>query len=320
VLGVAAAEALLGFRTLLGSGALAAQISAAQAQQVAGARAETALAEANRLMDAGQFDRAAAVLSGLVSEQPGSAAGHRMLAYSYLRLDDPKRSLAEYTRAAAIERPSAVDLQNVAKDYVLLGDTASAAHWLTVSLEENARDPESWYSLGRVRYTEQHFQEAAECFRRSLALLPRSVKAENNLGLALEGLNRTDEAVAAYRQAILWQEGEAHPSEQPLLNLGTVLVHQGSLDEARRLLKQAAAIAPLDPRVHEQLGHLYLQMPKLAEAQAEFEEAVRLEPKNAALHFLLGKVYRQQGRAEKAKAEFEESARLSGERATPERF
>jgi Tfp pilus assembly protein PilF len=305
-------------RAAFASAALFAQLPAAP--QPAAGIADAPLAEARRLMDAGQFERAAAVLSGFVAEEPKSAAAHRMLAYSYLRLDDPKRSLEEYTRAAAIERPGAVDLQNVAKDYVLLDDMASAGHWLTVALQMDDRDPESWYSLGRVRYTEQHFQEAAECFERSLALAPRSVKAENNLGLALEGLNRTDEAVAAYRQAILWQKDEAHPSEQPLLNLGIVLVHQGRLEEARKLLTQAAAIAPRDPRIHEQLGHLYLQMPRLAEAQAEFEAALALEPKSAALHFLLGKVYRQQGEEQKAKLEFAESARLSGERSTPERF
>lgn len=284
------------------------------------AASDALLAEAQRWVDAGQFDRAVQALSGFLAEQPDSAAAHRLLAYSYLRLNDPKRSLAEYTRAAAVERPSAIDLQNVAKDYVLLGDTASAGHWLQVSIGMDDRDPETWYSLGRVRYTEQHFQEAVACFQHSLALLPHSVKAENNLGLAYEGLNRTDDAVAAYRQAIAWQQDQPHPSEQPLLNLGIVWVHQGRLDEARKLLTEAATIAPRDPRIHEQLGHLYLQMPLLAEARREFEEAIALEPKNPALHFLLGKVYHQQGEEQKAKAEFAVSAALSGDRSTPERF
>jgi len=292
----------------------------AAAPQPSAAAADAPIREAGRLMDAGQFDRAAELLSGFVTQHADSAAAHQMLAYSYLRLDDPKRSLEEYTRAAAIAHPSAIDLQNVAKDYVLLGDMEKAGRWLTVSLQMNDRDPESWYSLGRIRYTEQHFEEAAECFERSLALAPRSVKAENNLGLALEGLNRTGDAVAAYRKAIVWQQDEAHPSEQPLLNLGIILVHQGKLEEARKLLTEAVAIAPRDPRIHEQLGHLYLQMPLLAGAQTEFEEAIALEPKNAALHFLLGKVYRQQGQEQKAKAEFAEAARLSGEHSTPDKF
>jgi Flp pilus assembly protein TadD len=303
---------------LFASVALSAQLPPAPLPSAAAS--DAALSAAQRLMDAGQFDRAAAMLSDFVVAQPKSAVAHQMLGYLYLRLDDPRRSLEEYTRAAAIASPSAVDLQNVAKDYVLLGDTASAGHWLTVSLQRNDRDPETWYSLGRIRYTEQHFQEAADCFQRSLALLPRSVKAENNLGLSYEGLNRTDDAVAAYRQAIAWQQDQPHRSEQPLLNLGIILVHQGKLEEARKLLTEAVALAPHDPRIHEQLGHLYLQIPMLAEAQLQFEEAIRLEPKNPALHFLLGKVYHQQGQEQKAKAEFAASATLSGDHSTPDKF
>ena len=307
-------------RWLVLSGALCAaaslrgQIPAAPQPQSA-----VSLENVRKLIDAGEFKQAATMLTGFVQTEPKSAPAHEMLGYSYLRLDDPKRSLEEYTRAAAIERPSAVDLQNVAKDYVLLGDTASAEHWMMVSVKLDDKDPEGWYGLGRIRYTLQRFQEAADCFQRSLLLLPKSVKAENNLGLAYEGLNRTDDAIAAYRQAIAWQKNDPHPSEQPLLNLGIILLHEEKLEEARGLLTQAVAIAPGDSLIREQLGHLYLQMNRLPEAQQQLEAAVALEPKKSALHFLLGKVYHLQGQEQKAKAEFALSATLSGYHSTPEK-
>jgi Flp pilus assembly protein TadD len=96
--------------------------------QPQGITAQVPLQEAKGQMAAGDFKQAAALLNQLLATDPGSAAAHEMLAYSYLRLDDPQHSLLEYTKAAAIEHPSAVDLQNVAKDYVLLGDTTSAEH------------------------------------------------------------------------------------------------------------------------------------------------------------------------------------------------
>jgi Tfp pilus assembly protein PilF len=290
------------------------------APQPQGTAAQAPVADARKLMDAGDFKQASTVLSDFLRREPKSAAAHEMLAYSYLRLDDPRHSLEEYTRAATIERPSPVDMQNVAKDYVLLGDTASAEHWMLVSVQMNDKDPEGWYGLGRIRYTLQRFQEAADCFQRSLALLPRSVKAENNLWLAYEGLNRTDDAIAAYRQAIAWQKNDPHPSEQPLLNLGIILVHEEKLEEARGLLTQAVAIAPADSRIREQLGHLYLQRNELPQAQQQLEAAVALEPKKPALHFLLGKVYHLEGKEEKAKAEFGLSATLSGYHSTPENY
>jgi Flp pilus assembly protein TadD len=240
-----------------------------------------------------------------------------MLAYCMLRMDDPKDSLTEYTRAAAIQRPTSADLQNVAKDYALLNDLNDADHWMSLAVQMNQNDPEAWYGLGRIRYSQQRFQDAVNCFERALVLAPQSVKAENNLGLSYEGLNRTGDAITAYRNAIKWQQNDPRPSEQPLLNLGIVLLHQGKLPEAEHLLTQAATIAPRDPNIREQLGHLYLQLNQLGKAQEQFEQAIALNPQNPALHFLLGRVYRAEGEDQKAKAEFEHSTTLSGYHSTP---
>lgn len=302
---------------LCGAAGMGAQVIAV-APQPQGAAAGVPLQEARKLIDAGQYEQAATLLKGYLQTENGSAAAHELLAFSEMRLDDAKGSLEEYTRAAAIAHPSAVDLQNVAKDYVLLGDMKDAEHWAVVSLQMDDRDAEGWYVLGRIRFTLQRFQESVECFERSLALLPRSVKAENNLGLSYEGLNRTEDAIAAYRQAIAWQEGEEHPSEQPLLNLGIILVHEEKLAEAKEVLVKAVAIAPNDPRIREQLGHLYLDMKLLPEAEQQLEAAIGLQPKKSALHFLLGKVYHLEGQEAKAKEEFGLSASLSGYHATPE--
>jgi Tfp pilus assembly protein PilF len=271
-----------------------------------------------KLIDAGKFKQAAAELDSFVKIDQNSAKAHAMLAYCMLRMDDPKGSLAEYTKSAALARPDSADLQNVAKDYALLNDIPDADHWMTLAVRMDPKNAEAWYGLGRIRYTQQRFKDAADCFERALVLDPRSIKAENNLGLSYEGLNRTDDATAAYRNAIKWQQGSEHPSEQPLLNLGIVLLHQGKLPEAEQLLTQAAAIAPGDPNIREQLGHLYLQTNDLAKAQSQFEQAIALNPKSPALHFLLGRVYRAEGEDEKAKAEFALSEALSGYRSTPE--
>ena len=276
------------------------------------------LQAAQKLMDDGQFKQAADALQLFLRNGQRSATAHSMLAYCMLRMDDPKDSLVEYTRSAAIERPSSADLQNVAKDYDLLGDLQDAEHWMALAAQMTPNDPEAWYGLGRIRYSQQRFQDAADCFQHTLVLDPHSVKAENNLGLSYEGLNRITDAVEAYRKAILWQQGSPHASEQPLLNLGIMLLHQGNVQEAEGLLTQAVSIAPHDPKIREQLGHLYLQLNQLGKAQLQFEQAIALNPKNPSLHFLLGRVYRAEGDEEKAKEEFARSAALSGYHSTPD--
>lgn len=101
-------------------------------------------------------------------------------------------------------------------------------------------------------------------------------------------------------------------SEQPRLNLAIDLIHRDRLSEALPLLKEAAATSPSDPKIYEQLGHLYLQQGRLPEAQSSLSRAVELSPGSPALHFLLGQVYRRQGLDEEAKTEFACSAQLSG--------
>jgi Flp pilus assembly protein TadD len=285
------------------------------------AQAEAAgstLEQVKELMDVGEFQQAASALSTFLKSDQNSAKAHNLLAYCLLRLNDPKGSLAEYTRSAALARPNSTDLQNVAKDYALLNDLSDADHWMSLAVTMDAKDPEAWYGLGRIRFTQQRFQEAANCFERALVLDPRSVKAENNLGLSYGGLNRTEDAISAYRKAIEWQQGRPHPSEQPLLNLGIELLHQGKMPEAEQLLTQAVAIAPHDPNIREQLGHLYLQMKEFPKAQEQFQQAISLSPENPSLHFLLGRVYRAEGKDSKAQEEFARSEALSGYRATPD--
>jgi Flp pilus assembly protein TadD len=272
-----------------------------------------ALADARSLIAAGNFKGAEGALRTYLVIDPGSGQAHYLLAYALLRQNKPKDSLEEYTRAAALQAPTAEQLREVGQDYVLLDDSADAGKWIIRSIEMNESDPEGWYSLGRLRYTEQQFGDALDCFKRAIALAPGNVKVENNLGLAFEGLNRTDDAVIAYRQAIAWQDAgpPKKVSEQPLLNLAIVLLHRGKLADARSLLLRAVGIAPQDPRILEQLGQLYSQQANYAEAAKYLETATRLDPEKSNLHFLLGQAYHHLGRQGEAKTEFDAAARLA---------
>jgi tetratricopeptide (TPR) repeat protein len=271
------------------------------------------LTEVQALLDAGRFHEAEGALRTYLRDNDLSATAHAMLAYALLRENKPADSLKEYTRAASMAKPSAGMLEHVGQDYVLLGDWTDADKWTLRAVQMNPSDADAWYSLGRIRYSEQRFSDALSCFQQVLKLSPKSVKAENNLGLAYEALNQVDAAAAAYRQAIEWQSQGPRDqlSEEPLLNLGTVLLHRGELTEAEALLTKAAALAPRDSRIHEQLGHLYMQKADYAAAERELQQACELDPKSSSLHFLLGQAYRHLGKMQEAKAEFAASARLA---------
>ncbi len=276
-------------------------------------RAARDLEQANRFVDAEQMLRL------YLRQDDASGEAHELLAYALMREDKPKDALAEYTRAAELEKPSPEMLVHVGQAYVLLGDNAEADHWTLRAVEMDAKNADAWYGLGRIRYTEQRFSDALSCFQRVLALVPKSVKAENNLGLTYEALNHPDAAIVAYRQAIAWQNADpaAERSDEPLLNLGTMLVHQGDVAEAEPLLVEAGRIAPANPQIHEQLGQLFLKKGDYGAAQREFARACELDPGKSSLHFLLGQAYKRLGRTQEAQTEFATSARLARQQATP---
>lgn len=261
---------------------------------------------------AARWAEADALLRSELLSGPETAPALYNLGLVLFHEDHPRESLLTYTHAAKQAPPSAQSLRIVALDYVLLQDFVDADRWITVAAQKDPSDGEIWYSMGRIKYTENRFAESVESFKKALALMPKSVKVENNLGLAYEGLNEPDEAITAYRQAISWQQGVPQPSEQPLLNLGSLLTDRNALDEALPLLLEAESIAPKDGKIHGALGKLYMRLHELPQAQIELEQATASSPNNAGLHFQLGQVYRKEGFAERSKQELKRAAELTG--------
>lgn len=259
------------------------------------------------------------LLQAYLSIHPADPDAVYLLGYVLFRENKPADSLRQYTAAAQLRTPAANDLKTVALDYVLLNDYADAERWSRKAISLDANDPESWYELGRIEYNLNHFQQAVDSFHRSLALDPTSVKAENNLGLALEGLDRNDDAIAAYSRALALQANSPQPSEQPMLNLATLLIDRNDLKGARPLLEHAAQIAPQDTKILAQLGRLYSESGDLPAAQRALEKAVALDPQVASLHFQLGQIYRKAGAPDKAAHEFATVQQLLGTKSTPQK-
>ena len=227
-----------------------------------------------------------------------------------------KESLAEFTAGAKYHAPSALDLKTVALDYLLLKDNNDADHWLTRSLQSDPRDAQAWYYLGRIKYAKTQFLEAIEAFAQCLKLDPRNIKAETNVGLSYEALERADEAAQAFQNAITWQKETSPKDPEPFIELGHLYVNQNQPEKAVPYLTQSIVIFPLISKAHEELGKAYSLLKRFPEAQAELEKAIELTPQSPNLHCLLAPVYRKQGFDDKAKAESDRCAALSGAHST----
>ena len=243
-------------------------------------------------------------------QHPDSEDALYLLGFVLHREGKLVESLETYTEAAARRTPLGDDLKIVGLNYVLLNDYGDAIKWLEKAVEIDPRNKDAWYYLGRAYYTESRLAAARKAFLIVLDLDPRDVKAENNLGLIFESEAKPDDAIEAYQKAIAWQEHAVHPSEQPYLNLGNLLLDLDRIDEAIPALNKALELAPNNAICHLKLGTAYLRRGQFKEAQQSLEKATQLDPENAAAHYQLGKLYKQIHAVDRAKAEFDRTAEL----------
>jgi tetratricopeptide (TPR) repeat protein len=290
----------------------------ADAEAASPGATDALLYQAKSLVHIQDFAGAERSLRGYVRSHPSSSDALYMLGFVLHRENRPAESLASFTQAAAITRPSSDDLKIVGLDYVLLDDYADAIKWLEKSVELDSTNKDASYYLGRAYYTKGRLDEARKAFLTVLDLDPRNAKAENNLGLIFESSGQPTEAIEAYSKAISWQEQSPHASEQPYVNLGNLLMEQGRPMDAVAPLEKAVALAPNNAFCHMSLGVYYRKVGQMNSARRELERATQLDPGNAVAHYKLGRLYKDIHELDLAKVEFERTAEIkSGEAEAP---
>jgi predicted O-linked N-acetylglucosamine transferase (SPINDLY family) len=133
--------------------------------------------------------------------------------------------------------------------------------------------------------------DAERLCRQILAQRPDIAEAHNLLGAALQGQERQEEALAAYRIA-----SSLRPDFAPgRYNFGTALRHANRIDEAIAELRAALTIDPSFFEAWNNLGNALEDKLELDEAEGAYRQAIRLRPKLAEPVFNLGNVLRDKG-------------------------
>jgi len=98
---------------------------------------------------------------------------------------------------------------------------------------------------GRLGYVLWRMGRAAEAereLRQASRALPGDAAIHDSLGIALQALDRTDEAVAEYTVALQLELG---PSRADMLNnLGAAVAKLGRMDEAVSIFREAVRLNP----------------------------------------------------------------------------
>jgi len=159
------------------------------------------------------------------------------------------------------------------------------------------------YWLSRLAYRKTDLQLAFGYAEKAVRLDPAFMKAYDQLGLCYAGLNQTEEAIRAYKEAIRLNQQQALHWPWPSMNLGTLLLRMNRLDEAEVHLRDSVSIEPHFPVAHLRLGQLLEKKERFEEATAELEQAAKFDPTYPEPHYALGRIYRKRRDLKAAEAE-----------------
>jgi Flp pilus assembly protein TadD len=186
---------------------------------------------------------------------------------------------------------------------------AQAALWRdtrTLFTHAVALDSRNWVALtafGSTLADEGRWEEAAEYYRRSLAISDDYFDSNHQLGVTLAALERPREALPYLQRAALIRGDDPINTHM----LGRTFLKLGRPEEALGYLRAAAALAPGNAFPRADFGAALGVLGKPAEAREQFEEALRLDPSHPIVHYNLGMFLLSQGQPAEAVAHFRKS-------------
>ncbi len=176
------------------------------------------------------------------------------------------------------------------------GRIADAAELYRRALALNPDLADAHNNLGIALAAQGRADAAVAHYERAIALNPSDASAHNNLGVTLADLARNNEAIAHYERAVGLKPDYASAHH----NLGMALAAQGRQEEAVAHYRRAVAIQPGHADAHNNLGVALAALGKTGEAVAHYERALALRPDLADIHNNLGVALVEQGRVDEA--------------------
>ncbi|TXM69173.1 tetratricopeptide repeat protein [Methylobacterium sp. WL120] len=280
------------------------------------------------------------VLYGLGSA--GSTQGDELPAVVYLRLAlylAPEHALARLTLADTLDRMKQPEKANEAYAQIpatsplklnadiqiglnleQAGKGDEALQYLDAAMKAHPDDIDIITALGNVQRSRKKYEEAAETYSRAIALIGDRPQANFWTTYYFRG--------TAYERAKQWPKAEADlkkalelvPASQPaakaqVLNyLGYSWVDQKiNIDDAFKLLKQAADASPRDGMIVDSLGWAYFRLGRWDDAVRELEKAVELKPGDPTINDHLGDAYWRAGRRLEGKFQWQHAKDLNPE-------
>lgn len=167
-------------------------------------------------------------------------------------------------------------------------------------------DAEAWFLHGMLDGLLKDFVAANECYDNVIRLMPDLVAAYYNKGIALQSLNRHEDAAAAFN-AVIRLEPDFENINQVLADVFFALNNDKSaLSYYLKILKTE----PENTYVLYKIGSLHLKEIKYHEAEGCFRQIILLKPNNPEALFSLGSALQLQGELDAAEKYYNQAIEL----------
>ena len=190
------------------------------------------------------------------------------------------------------------------------GDAKKLLDWCGKWTKSNPESAFAWCGLGSAYGRLNRHEEAIAAYLQALNIDPDYVEALIGLGNAYSVLNRHDEAIVAYREAL----GKNPEFAEAWFNLGNACVKRNRFDEAVVPYRESLRINPKNAMAWNNLGISYGNLKRHGEAVEAFQQHLLLNPSADAWENLVI-AYTQSGNREAALDALQRLQRLYPDRA-----
>ena len=280
------------------------------------------------LFNLGRYSESIEVLTKGLAIAPDMHPAQVMLGASYLQLGRDEEAVAPLSAGVTAMPDDRFARISLARALIGVHKPEDALVQLNSILATTPKDQEAWYLVGKL-----HLQLSQEAFATVQKLDPNAPLAHELEGEVMESLGNTAGAVAAYKQAIAgeggdagplqhladlyWRTGDwAHAREQYTVLLarepGNCAAHWRMADSLEQMgeppeaglreVNEALAQCPSLAQARAERARLLLRLNRPKEALPDLEAAEKAAPNEPTVQQLLARTYRALGDRERAEA------------------
>lgn len=234
----------------------------ASARPKAGGDAQNLVNQAQELMRARQFDRAAEILRAAVRLQPNLTAAHVQLGSALLGLGETMEALASMQHAVGLNAADPAAHLGLGNAYQALRRFPESIDAYKQAIRLNPNYFGAYNNLGTVYGITNQFPESGDAFKQALRLDPSSADAHNGMAIALYRTARREEGIAELKEAIRLRPNFVNA----YLNLARWYNDLGRYEESIEAFTPVTKIVPRFPTTYFERGVNYMYLGRGAEA------------------------------------------------------